>query len=76
MEDPNISIEVYIRLEEEKARKRGKVFNREIAKYGKIMYYEDVHDLRSVEIKFLAIAFNDQISFMICEKSHILSIQK
>ncbi|GJT12575.1 hypothetical protein Tco_0859617 [Tanacetum coccineum] len=36
MDDPNIIMEEYIRLEEEKARKRGKVFNWETAKYGKI----------------------------------------
>ncbi|GJR82242.1 hypothetical protein Tco_0153027 [Tanacetum coccineum] len=30
--------------------------------YGKIQYDEDVHDLRSVETEFPAIAFNDQIS--------------
>ncbi|GJY13715.1 hypothetical protein Tco_0383024 [Tanacetum coccineum] len=59
MDDPNITMEEYIRLEEEKARKRGKVFNWETAKYGKIWYDEDVHDLRSVETEFPAIAFND-----------------
>ncbi|GKF49181.1 hypothetical protein Tco_0142432, partial [Tanacetum coccineum] len=62
MDDPNITMEEYIRLEEEKARKHGKAFNWETAKYGKIWYDEDVQDLRSVEIEFLAIAFNDQIS--------------
>ncbi|GJR85407.1 hypothetical protein Tco_0209418 [Tanacetum coccineum] len=36
MDDPNITIEEYIRLEKEKARKCGKVFNWETAKYGKI----------------------------------------
>ncbi|GJR43434.1 hypothetical protein Tco_1311537 [Tanacetum coccineum] len=62
MGDPNITIEEYTRLEEEKALNRGKVFNWETAKYGKILYDEDVHDLRSIETKFPAIAFNDQIS--------------
>ncbi|GKB53645.1 hypothetical protein Tco_0904398 [Tanacetum coccineum] len=59
MDDPNLTMEEYIRLEEEKARRRGKVFNWETAKYGKIWYDEDVHDLRSVETKFPAIVFND-----------------
>ncbi|GJU97426.1 hypothetical protein Tco_1326697 [Tanacetum coccineum] len=68
MDDPNITMEEYIRLEEEKARKHGKVFNWETAKYGKVWYDEDVHDLRSVETKFPAIAFNDQIS----SKKHFL----
>ncbi|GKC79825.1 hypothetical protein Tco_1130599 [Tanacetum coccineum] len=36
MDDPNITMEEYIRLEEEKARKHGKVFNWETAKYGNI----------------------------------------
>ncbi|GJU73490.1 hypothetical protein Tco_1264895 [Tanacetum coccineum] len=52
----------YIRLEEEKARKREKVFNWETAKYGKIWYDEDIHDLRSIKTKFPAIAFNDEVS--------------
>ncbi|GJZ48877.1 hypothetical protein Tco_0603067 [Tanacetum coccineum] len=38
MDDPNIIMEEYIRLEEEKARKHGKVFNWETAKYGKICF--------------------------------------
>ncbi|GJS09849.1 hypothetical protein Tco_0366645, partial [Tanacetum coccineum] len=49
-------------IEEEKARKRGKVFNWKTAKYGKIWYDEDIHNLRSVETEFLAIAFNDEVS--------------
>ncbi|GKF18718.1 hypothetical protein Tco_0063636 [Tanacetum coccineum] len=59
MDDPNITMEEYIRLEEEKARRRGKVYNWETAKYGKIWYDEDVHDLRSVETEFPAIVFDD-----------------
>ncbi|GJV81574.1 hypothetical protein Tco_1517444 [Tanacetum coccineum] len=62
MDDSNITMEEYIRLEEEKARKCGKVFNWETAKYGKIWYDEDIHDLRSVETEFPAIAFNDEVS--------------
>nr|GEX46864.1 hypothetical protein [Tanacetum cinerariifolium] len=45
-----------------KGRKRGKVFNWETAKYGKIWYDEDIYDLRSVETEFPAIAFNDEVS--------------
>ncbi|GJW36261.1 hypothetical protein Tco_0059181 [Tanacetum coccineum] len=62
MDDPNITMEEYIRLEEEKAQKRGKVFNWETTKYGKIWYDEDVHDLRSVETEFLAIVSNDNLT--------------
>ncbi|GJS08370.1 hypothetical protein Tco_0365166 [Tanacetum coccineum] len=62
MDNPNITLEEYIRLEEEKARRHGKVYNWETAKYGKIWYDEDVHDLRSVETEFSAIVFNDELS--------------
>ncbi|GJR49553.1 hypothetical protein Tco_1400074 [Tanacetum coccineum] len=62
MDDPNITMEEYIRLEEEKAHKRGKVYNWETATYGKIWYDEDVHDLRSVETEFPAIVLNDALT--------------
>ncbi|GJU66711.1 hypothetical protein Tco_1252970 [Tanacetum coccineum] len=62
MEDPNITMEEDIRLEEEKARRHGKVYNWETAMFGKILYDEDVHDLRSVETEFPAIVFNDELS--------------
>ncbi|GJV61051.1 hypothetical protein Tco_1467151 [Tanacetum coccineum] len=62
MDDPNIAMEEYIMLEEEKARRHGKVYNWETAKYGKIWYDEDVHDLGSVETKFSAIVFNDTLT--------------
>nr|GEX91806.1 hypothetical protein [Tanacetum cinerariifolium] len=62
IDDPNITKEEYIRLEEEKAYRRGKVFNRETAKYGKIWYDEDVHDTRSIETKFPAIVFKDNLT--------------
>ncbi|GJX36219.1 hypothetical protein Tco_0247776 [Tanacetum coccineum] len=62
MENPNITMEEYIRLEEEKARRHSKVYNWETAKYGKIWYNEDIHDLRSVETEFPAIVFNDELS--------------
>nr|GEX40393.1 putative reverse transcriptase domain-containing protein [Tanacetum cinerariifolium] len=62
MDSPNITMEEYIKLEEEKARKCRKVFNWETAKYGKIGYDEDVLGLRSVEIKVPAIVFNDSLT--------------
>ncbi|GJY85269.1 hypothetical protein Tco_0499295 [Tanacetum coccineum] len=58
-DDPNITMEEYIRLEEEKACRRGKVFNWETDKYGKIWYDKDVQDLRSIETEFPAIVFDD-----------------
>ncbi|GKD96489.1 hypothetical protein Tco_1380386, partial [Tanacetum coccineum] len=62
MDDPNITIEEYIRLEEERAHKRGKVFNWETDTYGKIWDNEDVHDHGSVETEFPAIVFNDTLT--------------
>ncbi|GJR16595.1 putative reverse transcriptase domain-containing protein [Tanacetum coccineum] len=62
MDDPNITIEEYIRIEEEKACRRGKVYNWETATYDKFWYDEDVHDLRSVETEFPAIVFNDALT--------------
>ncbi|GJV18448.1 hypothetical protein Tco_1367468 [Tanacetum coccineum] len=55
-------MEEYIRLEEEKAHRRGKVFNWETAKYGKIWYDEDIDYIRSVETKFPTIVFNDRLT--------------
>nr|GEU44963.1 putative ribonuclease H-like domain-containing protein [Tanacetum cinerariifolium] len=62
IDNPNITMEEYIRLEEEKARQHGKLYNWETAKYGKIWYDEDVYDLNFVEIGFPAIVFNDELS--------------
>nr|GEV53677.1 hypothetical protein [Tanacetum cinerariifolium] len=59
MDEPNITMEEYIRIEEDKARRHGKVYNRKTATYGKIWYDEDVHDLISVETEFPAIVFDD-----------------
>nr|GEY88759.1 hypothetical protein [Tanacetum cinerariifolium] len=39
-----------------------KVYNWEIATYGKIWYDEDVHDLRSVETQFPAIVFDNALT--------------
>ncbi|GJU97319.1 hypothetical protein Tco_1326590 [Tanacetum coccineum] len=62
MDDPNITMEEYIRLEEEKARKRGKVFNWETAKYA-IVFYDTIMSEPTVsslnnEIKF-RVLFDD-----------------
>ncbi|GJU66084.1 hypothetical protein Tco_1252343 [Tanacetum coccineum] len=59
MDNPNITIEEYIRLEEEKARRRGKVYNWETATYGKIWDNKDVYDLGSVESEFPAIVLKN-----------------
>ncbi|GJW14345.1 hypothetical protein Tco_0018478 [Tanacetum coccineum] len=49
MDDPDITMEEYIRLKTEKA-------------LGKIRYDEDVHFLRSVETEFPAIVYNDALT--------------
>ncbi|GJZ33487.1 hypothetical protein Tco_0578923 [Tanacetum coccineum] len=62
MGDPNITMEEYTWLEEEKAHRHGKVYNWETATYGRIWYDDDVYDLRSVETEFPAIVFNDKLT--------------
>ncbi|GJW21881.1 hypothetical protein Tco_0032503 [Tanacetum coccineum] len=62
MDDPNITIEEYIRHEEEKACMRVKVYNWETATYGKIWDNKDVYDLGSVETEFPTIVFNDTLT--------------
>ncbi|GJV61913.1 hypothetical protein Tco_1468013 [Tanacetum coccineum] len=63
MNDPNITIEEYIRLETEKALRKCKVYIWESATYGKIRYDEVVYFLRSVETEFLAIVYNDALTY-------------
>nr|GEU87888.1 reverse transcriptase domain-containing protein [Tanacetum cinerariifolium] len=55
----NLQFDESYKLEEEKARRNGKVYNWETATYGKIWYNKDVYDLRSVETEFPAIVFNE-----------------
>ncbi|GJQ96623.1 hypothetical protein Tco_0007762 [Tanacetum coccineum] len=62
MDNPNITMEEYIRIEDEKTHRRGKVYNWETATYGRIWDNEDVHDLRSIETGFLAIVFDDTLT--------------
>ncbi|GJQ92734.1 hypothetical protein Tco_0003873 [Tanacetum coccineum] len=57
-----LTMEEYIRLEEEKVRKREKVFNWQTATYGKIRVDDDFYDHRSMEIEFPAIVFNDTLT--------------
>ncbi|GJS19011.1 hypothetical protein Tco_0413483 [Tanacetum coccineum] len=62
MDVPKLTMKEYIRLEEEKARKRGKVFNWQTAMYGKIRDDDDLHDLSSVETEFPAIVINNDFA--------------
>ncbi|GJZ95854.1 hypothetical protein Tco_0668188 [Tanacetum coccineum] len=60
MDNPNITIEEYIRLQEEKSLSRGETFNWQIATYGKMEYCEDEDDcFTNFESEFLAIVLDD-----------------
>ncbi|GJX03623.1 hypothetical protein Tco_0189539 [Tanacetum coccineum] len=59
MDDPNMTMEEYIKLEEEKAHRRGRVFNWKTATYGKIKIDDNLHNLSFVEAEFPAIVIND-----------------
>nr|GEZ68655.1 hypothetical protein [Tanacetum cinerariifolium] len=62
-------MEQYIQLEEEKAHRRGHVYNWETATYGKIWYDKDVYYLRSFKKEFPAIVYKDALT----SKQEILS---
>ncbi|GJT33898.1 hypothetical protein Tco_0924317 [Tanacetum coccineum] len=56
----NITMEEYIRLEEEKARRRGRTFNWQTATFEKLENYEDEDDyFIDFETKFPAIVFDN-----------------
>ncbi|GJU41741.1 hypothetical protein Tco_1194698 [Tanacetum coccineum] len=60
MDNPNITMEEYIRLQEEKSLSRGKTFNWQIATYGKMEYCEDEDDcFTNFESEFPAIVLDD-----------------
>ncbi|GKA42622.1 hypothetical protein Tco_0735282 [Tanacetum coccineum] len=59
MDDPNLTMEEYIRLEEEKARRRGQNFDWKSATYGKVKYFEDINYFRDFKTEFPAIVFNN-----------------
>ncbi|GJZ34929.1 hypothetical protein Tco_0580746 [Tanacetum coccineum] len=63
MDDPNITMEEYIRLEEEKAQRHGRTFNWQTATFGKVENYEDEDDcFIDFETEFPAIVFNNTIT--------------
>ncbi|GKA51888.1 hypothetical protein Tco_0745084 [Tanacetum coccineum] len=62
MDNTNLTMEEYIRLEEEKAHKCRKVFNWQTAAYGKIRVDDNFYDLRSIEAEFPAIVVNDDFA--------------
>ncbi|GJU88370.1 hypothetical protein Tco_1300793 [Tanacetum coccineum] len=54
-----MTMDEYIELEEEKARRRGQVFNWKTATYGKIRVDDDLYNLKFVEAEFPAIVIDD-----------------
>ncbi|GKB62588.1 hypothetical protein Tco_0918774 [Tanacetum coccineum] len=63
MDDPNITMEEYIRLEEEKAQRHGKMFNWKTATFRKVENYEDEDDCSiDFETKFPAIVFDNTLA--------------
>ncbi|GJT45634.1 hypothetical protein Tco_0954349 [Tanacetum coccineum] len=64
MDDPTITIEEYIRLEEVKAQRHGRTFNWQTATFGKVKYYEDEDDcFTDFETEFPAIVFDNTLTF-------------
>ncbi|GJZ65675.1 hypothetical protein Tco_0622371 [Tanacetum coccineum] len=61
MDDPNITIEEYIRLQTKNAQRHGQAFNWETATYGKV-YCEDFNSFTDIEADFLAIVYNDALT--------------
>ncbi|GJT02730.1 hypothetical protein Tco_0823899 [Tanacetum coccineum] len=70
-----MTMEEYIKLEEEKARRRGRVFNWRTATYGKIRIDDNLHDLRSVEAEFPAIIINDCLCTSGCTSMQISNFE-
>ncbi|GKC67529.1 hypothetical protein Tco_1100127 [Tanacetum coccineum] len=63
MNDPNITMEEYIRLEEEKARRHGRTFNWQTATFGKIKNYEDEDDcFIDFKTEFPTIVFDNTLT--------------
>ncbi|GJT93399.1 hypothetical protein Tco_1082244 [Tanacetum coccineum] len=59
MDDPNIIIEEYIGLEEEKAQRHGQTFNWQTATYGKMEYCEDKDvSFTNLETEYPSIVFD------------------
>ncbi|GJV91496.1 hypothetical protein Tco_1539309 [Tanacetum coccineum] len=63
MDDPNITMEEYIRLEEEKAQRHRQTFNWQTAMFGKVVNYEDEDECSiDFETEFPTIVFDNTIT--------------
>ncbi|GJS56911.1 hypothetical protein Tco_0651695 [Tanacetum coccineum] len=72
MDNPNITMEEYIRLEEEKARRHGQTFNWQTATYSKMKYCINEDDsFTNLEIEYPAIVFdNTSDATLSCEPTN------
>ncbi|GJV93723.1 hypothetical protein Tco_1541536 [Tanacetum coccineum] len=59
MDNPNVTMEEYIRFEEEKAQRQGRTFNWQTARYGKMEYYEIEDSFTDLETEYPAIVLDD-----------------
>ncbi|GJY39999.1 hypothetical protein Tco_0426363 [Tanacetum coccineum] len=63
MDNPNVTMEEYIRLEEEKAQRHGQTFNWQTATFGKVENYEDEDDcFIDFETEFPTIVFDNTLT--------------
>ncbi|GJY66216.1 hypothetical protein Tco_0736871 [Tanacetum coccineum] len=62
MDNLDITMEEYIELEAEKARRHGQTFNWETATYGKVRHHEDIDYFKDFEIDFLSFIFIDPLA--------------
>ncbi|GJY47097.1 hypothetical protein Tco_0436160 [Tanacetum coccineum] len=62
MNNPDITIEEYIRIETKKAIRCAQVYNWETATYGKISYFEDIDYFKNFETEFPAIVYEDALT--------------
>ncbi|GJV73875.1 hypothetical protein Tco_1493870 [Tanacetum coccineum] len=63
MDNPNITIEEYIRLQDEKALSQNETFNWQTATYGKMEYCEDEDDcFTNFETKFLVTVLDNTLT--------------
>ncbi|GJZ35521.1 hypothetical protein Tco_0581338 [Tanacetum coccineum] len=63
MDDPNITMEEYVRLKEEKAQRHGQTFNWQTATFGKVENYKDEDAcFIDFETEFPAIVFDNTIT--------------
>ncbi|GJZ11977.1 hypothetical protein Tco_0546736, partial [Tanacetum coccineum] len=61
MDDHDITMEEYIQLEDEKARRQGLEFNWKTTTYGKVRYFEDIDYFKKFELEFPAIVYKDTL---------------